>query len=236
MKEQKFILSALIILMLCFSFSIEVVAQANITVPTKVRTETKKPTKKPVVKKPKPKPSGSRRSGSASRGMSAEEKERIIQNLVSNMVYVSGGTFTMGATSEQGSDAYDDENPTHSVTLSSYYIGKYEVTQAEWKAVMGSNPSYFKGDDRPVEQVSWDDCQTFISRLNSITGRSFSLPTEAQWEFAARGGNSTLGYKYSGSNNVYDIAWYDDNSGGTTHDVGTKSPNELGLYDMSGNV
>jgi formylglycine-generating enzyme required for sulfatase activity len=166
--------------------------------------------------------------------MSAEE--RIIRNLVNNMVYVSGGTFTMGATSEQGSDAYDYEKPTHSVTLSSYYIGKYEVTQSEWMVVMGGNPSYFKGDDRPVENVSWDDCQTFISRLNSLTGLSFSLPTEAQWEFAAGSGNSNRIYKYSGSSNVSDVAWYDDNSGGTTHDVGKKSANELGLYDMSGNV
>jgi formylglycine-generating enzyme required for sulfatase activity len=164
--------------------------------------------------------------------MSSEEKERIIQKLVSNMVYVSGGTFKMGGKRKP----FFDEKPTHSVTLSSYYIGKYEVTQAEWKTVMGSNPSEIKGDDRPVENVSWDDCQTFISRLNSITGRSFSLPTEAQWEFSARGGNSSRGYKYSGSNNVGDVAWYIDNSGGTTHDVGTKSPNELGLYDMSGNV
>jgi formylglycine-generating enzyme required for sulfatase activity len=105
--------------------------------------------------------------------MSAEE--RIIRNLVSNMVYVSGGTFTMGATSEQGSDADNDEKPAHSVTLSSYYIGKYEVTQAEWKAVMGNNPSCTKGDDTPVENVSWDDCQTFIARLNKITGQDRSV-------------------------------------------------------------
>jgi formylglycine-generating enzyme required for sulfatase activity len=249
MKEHKFILSALISLMLCFSFSIDVYAQANVAVPTKVRTETKKPTKKLVAKKSKPKPSSSHRSGSASRSTSTEEyvnpnpvsqgmsaEERIIRNLVSNMVYVSGGTFTMGATSEQGSDADNDEKPAHSVTLSSYYIGKYEVTQAEWKAVMGNNPSCTKGDDRPVENVSWDDCQTFIARLNSITGRSFSLPTEAQWEFAARGGNSSRGYKYSGSHFVDNVALYRDNSGNVTHDVGTKSANELGLYDMSGNV
>jgi formylglycine-generating enzyme required for sulfatase activity len=110
------------------------------------------------------------------------------------------------------------------------------VTQAEWKAVMENNPSYFNGDDRPVECVSWDDCQTFISRLSSLTGRSFSLPTEAQWEFAARGGNSSRSYQYSGSYFVGDVAWYVDNSGNETHDVGTKSANELGLYDMSGNV
>lgn len=152
------------------------------------------------------------------------------------MVYVSGGTFTMGATSEQGSDAYDNEKPAHRVTLSSYHIGKYEVTQAEWRAVMGSNPSKFKGDNLPVEQVSWNDCQEFIRKLNSITGKNFRLPTEAEWEFAARGGNNSRGYKYSGSNDIGSVAWYDDNSGYETHPVGHKSPNELGLYDMSGNV
>lgn len=142
----------------------------------------------------------------------------------------------MGGTSEQGSDAGNDENPTHSVTLSSYYICKYEVTQALWRAVMGSNPSKFKGDNLPVERVSWDDCQTFINRLNSYTGRNFRLPTEAEWEFAARGGNYSRRYKYSGSNYIGDVAWYGDNSDLRTHPVGTKQPNELGLYDMSGNV
>ena len=152
------------------------------------------------------------------------------------MVYVSSGTFTMGA---KGRYAYDDEKPTHSVTLSSYYICKYEVTQALWRAVMGSNPSYFKGDNLPVEQVSWNDCQTFINRLNNYTSRNFRLPTEAEWEFAARGGNYSRHYKYSGSNYIGDVAWYEDNSGNSsnrTHHVGAKQANELGLYDMSGNV
>ncbi|MGM9869953.1 MAG: formylglycine-generating enzyme family protein [Sodaliphilus sp.] len=152
------------------------------------------------------------------------------------MVEVRGGTFTMGATSEQGSDAYSDGKPTHQVTLSSYYIGKTEVTQALWQAVMGSNPSYFKGSNLPVEKVSWDDCQTFIRKLNALTGKNFRLPTEAEWEFAARGGNNSRGYKYSGSNTLSNVAWYTDNSDGTTHPVGSKSPNELGIYDMSGNV
>ena len=163
--------------------------------------------------------------------MSAE-----LNKLINNMVYVSGGTFTMGATSEQGSDAPDNEKPTHSVTLSSYYICKYEVTQALWRAVMGSNPSPFKGDNLPVERVSWNDCQTFINRLNSYTGRNFRLPTEAEWEFAARGGNYSRHYKYSGSNHFRHVAWYNGNSGKRTHPVGTKQANELGLYDMSGNV
>ena len=152
------------------------------------------------------------------------------------MVYVSGGMFTMGATSEQGSDAYDWEKPAHSVTLSGYYIGKYEVTQKLWKAVMGSNPSYYKGDNLPVERVSWNDVQEFLRKLNAMTGKRYRLPTEAEWEFAARGGNSSRGYKYSGGNSLGSVAWYTDNSGNRTHAVGTKSPNELGIYDMSGNV
>ena len=152
------------------------------------------------------------------------------------MVEVRGGTFRMGATSEQGSDARGDEKPVHSVTLSGYYIGKTEVTQALWKAVMGINPSRFKGDYLPVENVSWDDCQEFIRKLNSMTGQNFRLPTEAEWEFACRGGNNSRGYKYSGSNNLGSVAWYDGNSGNKTHPVGTKAPNELGIYDMSGNV
>ena len=152
------------------------------------------------------------------------------------MVYVEGGTFTMGATSEQGSDAYSDEKPAHKVTLSSYSIGETEVTQALWQAVMGSNPSKFRGSNRPVEMVSWNDCQTFINKLNSLTGKRFRLPTEAEWEFAARGGNKSKGYKYSGSNNLSAVAWYKDNSGSKTHPVKTKAANELGLYDMSGNV
>ena len=152
------------------------------------------------------------------------------------MVYVSGGIFTMGATSEQGSEADRDEKPTHQVTLSSFSIGRYEVTQEEWEAVMGSNPSHFKGAKRPVERVSWNDCQTFIRKLNAMTGKNFRLPTEAEWEFAARGGNSSRGYKYAGGNSLGSVVWYDDNSNDQTHNVGTKSPNELGLYDMSGNV
>ena len=152
------------------------------------------------------------------------------------MVHVEGGTFRMGATSEQEDDADSDEKPVHSVILSSYYIGKTEVTQALWQAVMGSNPSNFKGADLPVECVSWNDCQEFIRKLNSMTGQNFRLPTEAEWEFACRGGNNSRGYKYSGSNNLGSVAWYDGNSGNKTHPVGTKAPNELGIYDMSGNV
>ena len=153
-----------------------------------------------------------------------------------DMVRVEAGTFTMGATPEM-KDPYKDEKPTHQVTLTNdYYIGKYEVTQALWKAVMGKRPSYFKGDNLPVEQVSWEDCQKFISKLNSITGKNFHLPTEAEWEYAARGGKKSMGYQYSGSNNLSDVAWYNGNSGNKTHVVGSKQANELGIYDMSGNV
>lgn len=205
------------------------------------------------------------------------------------MVRVQGGTFTMGATQEQGEDADFDEKPTHQVTLSNYYIGETEVTQELWQAVMGSNPSCFapkKSDvsrssydsfvadakrlnakragtvriptraewdaamvttsgsmKRPVEQVSWDDCQEFIRRLNQLTGRQFRLPTEAEWEFAARGGTKSRNTKYSGSNTLSAVAWYADNTADDksspdygTHPVAKKAPNELGLYDMSGNV
>ncbi|WP_278855526.1 SUMF1/EgtB/PvdO family nonheme iron enzyme [Leyella stercorea] len=153
-----------------------------------------------------------------------------------DMVRVEVETFTMGATAEM-KDPYNDEKPTHRVTLTNdYYIGKYEVTQALWQTVMGKNPSKFKGDNLPVERVGWDDCQEFISKLNDITGKTFRLPTEAEWEYAARGGNKSRGYQYSGSNNLLDVAWFRDNSGSKTHGVGTKQANELGIYDMSGNV
>ncbi len=164
------------------------------------------------------------------------EQQRILNDLVDNMVYVEGGTFFMGATPEQGSDAPYNEKPTHLVSLSSFLISKYEVTQREWRAVMGSTPSRFKGDNRPVENVSWYDCQEFICKLNQLTGMQFRLPTEAEWEFAARGGNYSKGFKYAGSDDIDEVAWYAGNSAHITHNVGTKQPNELGLYDMSGNV
>ncbi|WP_337418456.1 formylglycine-generating enzyme family protein [Prevotellamassilia timonensis] len=221
-----------LLLMLC---PIGMAAQSTITRHKPKPAVTKpKPAAKPKAKpKPAPRRNSTHHSGSTSSTVSLSTE---LNKLINNMVYVSGSTFTMGGTSEQGSDAYDDEKPTHSVTLSSYYICKYEVTQALWRAVMGNNPSNFKGDNLPVECVSWDDCQTFINRLNSYTGRNFRLPTEAEWEFAARGGNYSRHYKYSGSNYISDVAWYDGNSGNRTHPIGTKQANELGLYDMSGNV
>ena len=151
------------------------------------------------------------------------------------MKAVQGGTFTMGS-SDEDTEADSDEKPAHSVTLSNFWIGQTEVTQALWQAVMGKNPSYFKGDKLPVEMVSWTDCQDFIKELNTKTGKKFRLPTEAEWEYAARGGNKSKGYKYSGDNDLDKVAWYEDNSSEKTHDVGTKAANELGIYDMSGNV
>ena len=159
-----------------------------------------------------------------------------VNGVAFTMIGVDGGTFTMGATPEQGDDALDGEKPAHQVTLSSYAIGQTEVTQALWVAVMGSNPSRFSGRlENPVEGVTWNDCQEFITQLNALTGKNFRLPTEAEWEFAARGGNKSQGYKYAGSNDINEVAWYTDNST-STQPVATKKANELGIYDMSGNV
>lgn len=160
----------------------------------------------------------------------------IANNVMFEMVRVEGGTFTMGATAEQASDAFSDELPTHKVTLSPFLIGKYEVSQTLWLAVMGENPSVNTGINLPVDNVTWNECQTFITKLNELTGKDFRLLTEAEWEYAARGGNKSKGYKYSGSNNLGDVAWYIDNSNNTSHAMGTKAPNELGIYDMTGNV
>ena len=160
-----------------------------------------------------------------------------------NMVHVDGGTFTMGATVRDG-EQDNDELPVQQVTLSSYSIGETEVTQGLWKAVMGNLPATFDGDNHPMKSISWDDCQEFIAQLNKLTGHKFRLPTEAQWEFAARGGNQSKNYKYAGSNNIDEVAWYSGNAWDMgkespafgNHAVGTRKPNELGLYDMSGNV
>lgn len=164
------------------------------------------------------------------------------------MIHVEGGTFMMGATAEQEDDAYDDEKPVHSVTLSSYYIGETVVTQALWEAVMGTTVVQHRemnhigqrlrgvGPTLPMYFVSWHDCQTFISKLNTLTGQHFRLPTEAEWEYAARGGNKSRGYKYSGGDDYDRVCWCDENSRNTAHPVKTKLPNELGIYDMSGGV
>ena len=157
-------------------------------------------------------------------------------NLNIDMVAVQGGVFAMGCTSEQDHDCWEDENPVHQVSLGDFYMGKYEITQAQWKIVMGNNPSFFKGDDLPVENVCWNDVQEFIRKLNVQTGKQYRLPTEAEWEYACRGGARSAHYKYSGSNTVDSVAWYWSNSDKKTCAVGAKSPNELGIYDMSGNV
>lgn len=158
------------------------------------------------------------------------QKSVYIDGYGIDLIWVEGGTFVMGRNPE----VYKN---TQTVTLSGYYIGKFEVTQGLWRAVMGENPSYFKyGDNYPVENVSWDDCQDFINRLNQKTGKKFRLPTEAEWEYAARGGKDGHNYNYSGSNFINDVAWYDKNSDKKTRQVGLKQANELGIHDMSGNV
>lgn len=180
----------------------------------------------------------------------AEERGEFtveVEGIAFKMIHVEGGTFMMGA-NEGDFEAYDSEKPTHQVMLSSYFIGETPVTHALWKAVIGSDPKplfwdrfwgkkeSFKGANRPVENVSWNDCQDFIHKLNEKTKLHFRLPTEAEWEFAARGGNKSKGYKYAGSNNIDSVAWYDGNSEKQTHPVAQKQPNELGLYDMTGDV
>ncbi len=175
-------------------------------------------------------------SATAGASLPKGNKTFTVKGVSFEMMFVEGGTFQMGGTSEQGRHAEGDEKPVHNVTLSNYFIGQTEVTLALWQAVMGSNPSWNKGDNLPVEKVSWNDCQMFITKLNQLTGQKFRLPTEAEWEYAARGGKLSKGYKYSGSNSIADVAWYTNNSSYNTHPVATKRPNELGLYDMSGNV
>lgn len=151
------------------------------------------------------------------------------------MVFVEGGSFTRGCDSNTRG-CISDEIPKHVVSLPDFYIGRLEVTQLLWRTIMGSNPSELKGDHLPVTMVSWDDCQRFIRRLNRLTGYQFSLPTEVQWEFAARGGNLSKGFNFSGSNEIDDVAWWEDNSGDRVRRGATKLANELGIYDMTGNV
>jgi len=163
------------------------------------------------------------------------KEETVLERIWNEMVFVEGGKFTMGCTAEQGSDCDKNEMPSKQITVSRFYIGKYEVTQAQWKEVMGENPSHFKGDSLPVENVSWIDIKEFIDKLNARTGKNYRLPTEAEWEFAARGGKKSKNYKYSGSNSFENVAWHNGNSS-NIRPVGQKEPNELDIYDMSGNV
>ena len=229
--------TAVLVLLLTVSIVFAIVpdpkTKKKVTTTTATTTQ-----KKPAVTTQKKQASTTqKKSSSSSRSSATTQNSSVMTIYVGNvsfrMVRVEGGTFTLGTTSGQSSDAWDDEPPAHSVTLSTYYIGETEVTQELWQEVMGSNPSHFKGSRRPVEMVSWEECQDFIRRLNQRTGKNFRLPTEAEWEYAARGGKKSYGYKFAGGNNLNDVAWYGSED---THKVGLKRANELGLYDMSGNV
>ena len=225
----------IILFLLCLA-TLNTMGQTNGTITRQRKTTAKKETQQRKTTQAAPKKTQPARQAQQQKPAASTSRSKVsLDDIMRNMVYVEGGTFTMGATSEQQEPGYN-EKPTHRVSLSSFYIGKYEVTQALWKAVMGSNPSNWKGDNLPVENVSWNDCQTFLRKLNAMTGKNFRLPTEAEWEYAARGGNLSRGYQYSGSKKIDDVAWYRNNSGSKTHNVGTKAPNELGIYDMSGNV
>ena len=166
-------------------------------------------------------------------------QDSAILSIADGMVPVDMGTFTMGCTPEQGKDCTRWEKPDHVVMVAGFYISRYDVTQTQWDAVMGKDNDRSKHKncpDCPVDNVSWNDAMDFISRLNELTGRKYRLPTEAEWEFAARGGTQSMGYKYAGSKDPDEVEWNDGNSHDTTHPVGKKLPNELGLYDMNGNV
>ena len=162
----------------------------------------------------------------------AQESRKNNSLIVPQMVFVNGGTFIMG-----NNKANTNEKPEHKVTLHDFYIGKYEVTQAQWRAVMHTSPSVFsRCDDGPEENISWNEVQIFIRKINALTGKHYRLPTEAEWEYAAKGGNKSVGYQYSGSDNISRVAWMADNSNAVTHPVGQKQGNELGIFDMCGNV
>ena len=164
------------------------------------------------------------------KGQNGDERVFNVNGVSFKMIKVESGTFDMG-------DYKSSLCPIHSITLShDYFVGETPVTQALWLAVMGNNPSSFKGTQNPVENVNWNYCEEFIKNLNHKTNCKFRLPTEAEWEFAARGGTNSNGYEFSGSNNIQEVAWYNGNSGSKTHPVKQKKPNELGIYDMSGNV
>lgn len=173
---------------------------------------------------------------SAQKQEKPKKLEFTVEGITFEMILVEGGRFMMGDEVENDIDCYEDEAPIHRVTLADFYIGKLEVTQELWRAVMHYNPSHFRGYKNPVENISWEDCQLFINRLNKLLGQNFRLPTEAEWEYAARGGNKSRGFMYSGNKKIKKVAWYWDNSKRNEHPVAYLMPNELGLYDMSGNV
>ena len=233
--------SIIIMLMSCL-VAVTVSAQGIIRRPaaTKPKPTATKP--KPTVRKPqsrgssavRPKPAQPKKADPIN--SLAEPLRSHLKKLMADMVLVEGGTYMMGNPDRDKNDEYAEDVP-HEVTLSSFYICKYEVTEALWTAVMGSNPSRHPlGDNYPVEQVSWYDCQDFVEKLSELTGRHFRLPTEAEWEYAARGGQRSRGYRYSGSYNLDEIGWHEGNAHYYKREVGTKKPNELGLYDMTGNV
>ena len=226
--------SIIIMLMSCL-VAVTVSAQGIIRRPAATKP-------KPTVRKPqsrgssavRPKPAQPKKADPIN--SLAEPLRTHLKKLVADMVLVEGGTYTMGNPDRDKNDEYAKDVP-HEVTLSSFYICKYEVTEALWTAVMGSNPSkYPSGDNYPVEQVNWYDCQDFVEKLSELTGRHFRLPTEAEWEYAARGGKRSRGYRYSGSYALDEIGWHVGNAHHYKREVGTKKPNELGLYDMTGNV
>lgn len=165
------------------------------------------------------------------------EIKAILKEIENSMVFVQGGTFTMGCTKEQGNDCFEGEKPTHRVTVGDFYIGKFEVIQKYWTAIMAYNPGSFSNcENCPIDNVSWNDVQFFLNKLNQLSGKKYRLPTEAEWEYAARGGNKSKNKKYAGSNSASAVAWTAENSNYLINPAGTKLPNELGLYDMSGNV
>ena len=226
--------SIIIMLMSCL-VAVTVSAQGIIRRPAATKP-------KPTVRKPqsrgssavRPKPAQPKKADPIN--SLAEPLRSHLKKLMADMVLVEGGTYMMGNPDRDRNDEYAKDVP-HEVTLSSFYICKYEVTEALWTAVMGSNPSRHKlGDNYPVEQVNWYDCQDFVEKLSELTGRHFRLPTEAEWEYAARGGKRSRGYRYSGSFALDEIGWHVGNAHFYKREVGTKKPNELGLYDMTGNV
>lgn len=160
------------------------------------------------------------------------EDVALRDNIMSQMVHVEGGEFNLGQTCAEGSNQYE----LKTVSVSSFYISKYELTQDVFFDVIGNDVSYFRGENMPVNHVTWQQVQYFIEQLNERTGKKFRLPTEAEWEFAAKGGNKSSGFCYSGSDDVNEVSWYQDNANNRAHPVGGKLSNELGLYDMTGNV
>ncbi len=175
-------------------------------------------------------------TAAAATSQSSSYKETL-NGIDLELVYVEAGKFSMGCTQEQGTTCDKSEQPVHEAFVNAFYIGKYEVTQAQWKAIMGNAPSKFSNCEQcPVEHISWEEAQQFASKLRALTGKNYRLPTETEWEYAARGGNKSKGYRYAGSNSIDLVAWYEANSEKKPHPVGSKQANELGIYDMTGNV